>query len=257
MKPKASIKLVSLWALITVLAFSACKKEAIEPKPTPVEEKKYLNVVLHPYIHPTEVDSAIAKWKIGGVEKSVKLSLRNDSLSADVKAFSKGAGTITVQIYSNKRLANKSLQYERAVNINLQQTHNVRINGPESIQDKNWKPRVIFSLIQNNNLVATTIVAIRPEDNYFEFQKVDPGWRHRILLERVYYKLGSPYTLIAEGGWDCANNCLAGSGDYINTTHFEFLARQAQNKSWDRVEFLVRFYSAPNNAAETNFDHNF
>lgn len=164
---------------------------------------------------------------------------------------------MTVQIYSNKKLENKSLQYERKINVDLQHTQNVRINGPESLQDINWKPRIIFKLRESNNLNIITIVAIRPEDTYFEFQKVDPGWRHRILLERVYYKLGNPNTVIAEGGWDCANNCLDGTGDYLNTTHFLFLARQAQNKSWDRVEFLVRFYSAPNNAAETNFDHNF
>ena len=256
MKPRISLNTIGLFAILLVL-FAACKKSVDEPKPNPVEEKKYLNVVLHPYLQPAEVDSAIVKWKVGGVEKVLKLLLRTDSLYADVQSFQKGIGTMTVQIYSKKKLANKSLQYERSVNIDLQHTHNVRINGPESFQDVNWKPRVIFSLRQNNSLIATTIVAIRPEDNYFEFQKIDPAWRHRIIVERVYYKLGSPNRVIAEGAWDCTNNCPGGSGDYINTTHFQFLAQEANNQSWNRVEFLVRFYDAPNNAVESNFDHNF
>jgi hypothetical protein len=157
MKPQTSIKPACLWALFTVLAFSACKKEAIEPKPTPVEEKRYLNKVLHPYVHPTEVDSAIAKWKVGAVEKSVKLFLHNDSLSADVKTFSIDAGIMTVQIYSNKKLENKSLQYERALILDLKHTHNIRINGPESFGDQNWKPRIIFKLRESNNLNIVTI----------------------------------------------------------------------------------------------------
>ncbi|HZH65338.1 MAG TPA: hypothetical protein VEY10_10645 [Flavisolibacter sp.] len=257
MKPKTSLNLVGLWALFTVLALSACKKGVDEPKSIPIEEKKYLNVVLHPYLKPTEIDSAIAKWKVSGAEKSVRLSLRNDSLYADVQSFTRGAGTMTVQLFSNKKLENKSLQFERTVNLDLRHNSDVRINGPESIQDVNWRPRIIFSLLQNNSLIATTIVAVRPGDNYFEFQKIDPAWRHRIIVERVYYKRGSPNHVIADGAWDCTNNCPGGSGDYINTTHFQFLAQQAGNRSWDRAAFLVRLYSAPNNAVESNFDHNF
>lgn len=257
MQPKTSLKLVGLWALFTVLAFSACKKGVDEPKPIPIEGKKHLNVVLHPYLQPSEIDSAIAKWIVGGVEKTVKLSLRNDSLYADIQSFAKGAGTMTVQIFSNKKLENKPLQFERSVSLDLQHTSNVRINGPDSIQDVNWKPRIIFSVIHSNSLVATTIVALRPQDNYFEFQKIDPAWRHRIIVERIYYRLGTPNSVIADGGWDCTNNCPSANGNYINTTYFEFLARQAGNQSWNRVEFLVRFYSAPNNAVESNFEHNF
>jgi hypothetical protein len=257
MKPKTSLKLIGLWALFTVLTFSACKKGVDEPKPIRVEDKKYLNIVLHPYIHPSEVDSAIAKWKVGGVEKTVKLVLRNDSLYADVQLFTKGAGAMTVQIFSNKKLENKSLQFERSLSLDLQHTSNIRINGPENIQDVNWKPRIIFSIVQNNSLIATTVVAIRPQDNYFEFQKIDPAWRHRIIVERIYYRLGTPNSVIADGGWDCTNNCPSVNGSYINTTHFQFLAQQAGNQSWNRVEFMVRFYNAPNNAIESNFEHNF
>jgi hypothetical protein len=256
MRRGTSLKLTSLFTILLV-AFTACKKSLVEPTPVPDEEKKYLNVVLHPYLQPLEVDSAIVKWKVAGVEKIVKLSVRTDSLYADVHAFPKGAGTMTVQIYSNKKLANKSLQWERTINLDLQHTHHVRINGPESFQDQNWKPRIIFKLRESNHLNTTAIVAIRPEDPYFEFQKIDPAWRHRIIVERVYYKLGTPNTVIADGAWDCTNNCPGGSGDYINTTHFQFLAQQASNRTWDRVQFLVRFYHAPNNAAETNFDHDF
>lgn len=257
MKPGISVAKTGLLTFLMAVTLLACKKDTIEPEPIPDHDKKYINVVLHPYLQPSEVDSAIAKWRVGGVEKVVKLALRTDSLYADVQSFASGAGTLTVQIYSNKKLAQKSLQYGRAVNLNLQHTHNVRINGPENFQDQNWKPRIIFKLRESNHLHITAIVAIRPEDPYFEFQKIDPAWRHRILLERVYYKLGPPHSVIAEGGWDCTNNCPGGSGDYINTTHFQFLAQQANNRSWDRVEFLLRFYSAPNNAAETNFDYNF
>lgn len=96
MKPTISQNLTGLFLILIAMTFIACKKDAVDPEPVPVGDKKYVNVVLHPYLHPSEVDSAVAKWKVGSVEKIVKLSLRNDSLYADVQSFAKGAGTMTI-----------------------------------------------------------------------------------------------------------------------------------------------------------------
>lgn len=251
-------KALWVYGLAFVTIFSSCEKDPVKEN-RPNFQDKSLNIVLNEiYLSPSNVDSAFAKWEVNGKVKLVKLQVKSDTLFTKLSSFETGTGHLSIQIFSKNNLGNKSLQYERQSHITINNSDNIRISGPGGITDFNWSPRIIFKIRNEaSQFNVTAIVGIRPEDSYFEFLNVDPSWRYRITLDRSYFRQGTPNTKLAGGMWDCLDNCIGAAGSYTNTTFFNFLAQQINNRYWDHVEFTLRLYNTPNNAGEMNFDYNF
>jgi hypothetical protein len=241
--------------LSVVLILSACDKPDF-PDPSPGQTGLKL-VLRGQYLPGTNIDSAFAIWNMNGQKKSVKLTVKNDTLTTRLDTLTTGAGQMTIQLFTKNKLDNKSLQFERSFPLFIGQHNTVTVTGPQSLNDNNWKPRIIFNYRGQSSFNVTAIVALRPADPYFELKAIDPEWRDRIIIERSYYQQGTPATKIAGGTWDCNDSCTDTHGNYINTSFFSFLPEQVNNRDWNRVEFLVRFYKNAAEASEMNFDYNF
>jgi hypothetical protein len=247
----AAILLVS----ITVIS---CRKDHVHLNPAGNRDK-YLNIILeHNYLTAANVDSAFVQWEVNGNKKTIQLATKGDTLFTKLASLQHGTGVLTIRLFTKNKLGNNSLQYESRNTTTITHSGNVNIAGPAAITDMNWKPRVIFlAAIQSATFNINAVVGIRPTDPYFELIHIDEAWRKRIFLERSYFYSPVLSTPIATGVWDCQVNCLSGTGSYVNTSFFSFLAQQVNNRTWNRVEVTLRLYNTPTFAGELNFDYNF
>lgn len=241
---------------VFVMAMVACKKSTVEgPPPQPAGKIK---ILLNDYVSVDKVDSAFVSWNLNGSMHRLRLHVDSYDLSASTSGLAPGNGKLTIQIYSTNKLDGKSLQYERMVNVGLQPNAIISVTGPHFLEDANWNPRIIFNLRgQYIMMKVTAVIGIRPSDPYFELIDINHAWRSRIIVQREYYDRADLTTPVATGTWDCQGNCTDGEGNYRNTTFFSFLPQLINNRPWNRVQFLVRFYNTPMSAGELNFDYDF
>lgn len=250
---KLSVLVFTLLATTMV----ACKKDPVITQPGTNPMKK-VKLLLNDYVSVNKIDSAIVNWNLNGAGHRLKLMPEDYDMTASIADFVPGNGKMTIQIFSKNKLDNKSLQYERVVNLALQPNTAVTITGPNLFEDLNWNPRIIFNHRGPYAMMkVTAVLGIRPNDPYFELIDINAAWRSRIVVERAYYDTANQTNPVAVGTWDCQQGCTDLYGNYKNQTFFSFLPQQIGNRIWQRAQFFVRFYNTPMTAGELNFDHDF
>ncbi len=235
----------------------ACRKDTVSSQPQ-LNPVKKIKVLLNDYVSADKIDSAIVNWNLNGADHRLKLQPDGYDMSANTTGLVPGSGKLTIQIFSKNKMDNKSLQYERVVNVALQPNTAVTVTGPNLFDDLNWNPRIIFNHRGPYAMMkVTAVVGIRPDDPYFELIDINDAWRSRIVVERAYYDTAHLSAPVATGTWNCQQSCTDAAGHYKDSTFFSFLPQLINNRTWNRVQFLVRFYNTPMSAGELNFDYDF
>lgn len=227
-----------LAVLLTVLLFTACRKDDPPTTPPPVEKKNGIAIKLNAqYFSADKIDSAILLWQINGKTQTEKLRLSHDTLLTDGAALDKGAGTLTVQIFSGVVLRQRKLQWERRVDLRLKQDEQINWNAPADYDDTDWFPRVIMI---DEPSQFTAIIALRPADTYFLLKNIPSGFK--IELERNYTVIPGGAQIVGGGLWKCNADCRDEFGKIENRTYFRPLAEHMQGKKFGMVEVGVGLF---------------
>lgn len=240
-----------LLVLPAVLLCTACSKDDPASSPAPVAKKNGIAIKLNAqYVSADKIDSAILFWQINGKTQTEKLLISHDTLLTDGAALDKGAGTLTVQIFSGVVLRQRKLQWERSVDLSLKQYEQVNWNAPASYDDADWFPRVIMI---DEMSQFTAIIALRPADTYFLLKNVPSGFK--IELERNYTVIPGGAQIVGSGLWKCNTDCRDVYGKIENRTYFRPLADQMQGKQFGMVEVGVGLFG-PNYTSGPGFYFN-
>ena len=228
-------------AILLGIAFlAACKKEPSQqvPKPEPDEAAPRVAIKLNEaYLFAAKIDSATLLWEINGQAQEAKMQVSNDTLFAETKTLAKGAGRLTVQVFSNVKLRHQSLQWERREELTLKERQSVNWKAPADYNDAAWNPRVI---LQDNFTKFTAILALRPTDPYFCLLNVPAGYK--IELDRNYTRIPGGAEIVAGGTWKCNTVCTDARGIIENREFFRPLAAQIVGREWKMVETGVGLF---------------
>lgn len=118
---------------------------------------------------------------MNGKVQTERLQLSHDTLFVNASTLDKGAGVLTVQLFTNIVLRQRKLQWEKRLETTIKPGQPVHWAAPLNFEDNNWFPKVILTDAPTN---FTAIVALRPDDAYFLLKNVPPGFK--IELERNY-----------------------------------------------------------------------
>jgi hypothetical protein len=246
------MKLVSLWAMILLVA-AGCRKNdgdaTLPPPPPPPPPANALLVVkiTGGYITPAMVDSAFAVWTKAGEEKKVKMEKRNDSLLVNLSEFSEGNGTMAIRVYTTKKFAQHyNSQWFLSKDIELKRSTAVVFGGPDGFNDANWLPRALIK----DGIGHEALVALRPEDAYFSIKE----FGHPVVkleVTREYWQTKGGLTMAGGGQWRCNTGC----GAVTNTDFFNFLPAMIGNKQWDHIEWYIMFWTDANGGWSIQLNH--
>jgi hypothetical protein len=233
--------------LIVCLAVltSSCKKNQIhEPDQSAAPFQVSLNEA---YIAASKVDSAFAIWEVNGSTQIIKLQVAGNKLTTSLDSFKKsGAGILAVQLYTQTKVDNIPLQWEKRFPYTLNRSTPVSLAAPADIKDTSWSPRLIY--VSNiYNAEFTAILALRPEDPYFELKGVVPQITKRIEIVRSYYQ-NDTSTVVASKSWTGQATDLDNNGNLVNRAHFQSLAGEIGAKAWNKIKFRASFYAQINPA---------
>lgn len=243
--------------IITLAGFVACKKEPVSvnngnPPATPDAQ---LQVALNDsYLPAAKIDSAIAVWEVAGTGQTVPLEVEGNKLTTDLANFVRsGSGTLTVQLFTQAKVNDMPLQWEQRFAYTLNRKTAVQLTAPSDFKDPSWNPRAI-SRSEISVAKGTVIIALRPEDAYFELKDVAPDIAKRIEIVRSFY-LNDTTALVASRGWMGQAADLDTKGGYINRNHFADLPAQMAGRTWNKYKIRASFHAALNPARiyETEF----
>lgn len=224
----------------------ACKKQPGNPTaPVPPAEKDLrLAVTLNnAYLPGEKIDSALLIWEQNGQVQEAEMQRSNDTLFTDLKKLNKGAGRLTIQLFTGVTLRSRHLQWEKRVETTLSGNESIHLAAPEGYDDPAWFPRVI---LVDDLTMFTAIIALRPADPYFLLKNVPPGFK--IELERNYTAIPGGAVIVGGGLWKCNTVCTDERGVIENREFFKPLAAQMGNREWKMVETGVGLFG-PNNTS--------
>lgn len=236
---KGTTKTVFAAFSITLL-MAACKQDAVGDM---VSSSKALQVALNEsYMPAAKIDSALAIWEVNGTTQTVKLQQTANALTTSLDSFKKsGAGMLTVQLFSQTKIGNEPLQWEKRFTYTLDRAKPVSLTAPANIKDAAWNPRVI-SKYESFDGQFTAIIAVRPEDAYFELKGVAPAIAKRIEIVRSFF-LNDTTTLVASRGWTGDASHLDTKGNLVDRQHFQNLMELLDGKEWDKFKVRATFYA--------------
>jgi hypothetical protein len=240
-------------ALMGILFITGCKKQPIQPAPAPVPNEEHPRIAIklnNDYLPAAKIDSAILLWELNGQAQQDKMEISNDTLFTETKNLLKGAGQLTVQIFSKVVLRQQNLQWEKRTALTLKEKQSVNWKAPANYDDAGWNPRVIM-IDQPSKFTA--IIALRPTDPYFLLKNVPAGFR--IELERHYTRIPGGAEIVAGGTWKCNTVCTDARGIIENREFFRPLATQIAGREWKMVETGVGLFG-PNNTSGPGFYFN-
>jgi hypothetical protein len=251
---KLATKTLCLLVTATVF-FASCKKERII---APGQTAKQLQVTLNEnYLPAAKVDSAVAIWEVNGTTQTVNLQLTDNKLTTSLANLkNNGTGKLAIQLFTQTKVGEMPLQWENRFTYTLNRTTPVSLAAPADIKDPSWHPRAICkSDIYNGNFTA--IIAIRPEDAYFELKEIAPGLAKRIEVVRSFYQNDTTH-LVASRGWVGNKSNLDAKGNLVDREHFSNLPEQIGERSWNKYKIRATFYANtnPQQIYESEFEQN-
>jgi hypothetical protein len=228
-------------------AFIASCSKTTEPK----IEFSTLSVALNTtYLTNVDVDSALVVWDEGGNTRSLKMDHEGaiSRYSAPMTRIPRTAtGKVWVQIFTNKtEPGNRPLQWEQEVTLPHDRATPVMITGPVGLQDAAWKPRAMFHY-EAQNYKFSVLVALRPDDPYFEMKGITPFLTKKIELVRSFHDKETG-ALVFSRGWVCEQNCVDDKGNLVNRSHFANMPEQLQGKEWSQYRINGSFKTHSNPA---------
>lgn len=244
---------------LAAFLFASCSKDPVSKpgtKPAPGEQQpsvKELRLALNDaYLPLAKVDSAVAIWAVNGTTKTVKLQVADGVLKTSLAQFTNpGSGTLTVQLFTQLTVDGQPLQWEYRTGYTLDYTTSVLLTAPTGISDPQWKPRVIFRYDNSMGSKFSAVIALRPNDPYFELKGVEPIYAKKIEIRRSFHDKATGQIVFSRG-WVCEQaGCLdQTTWSVVDRSHFLNLAEQLDGRQWDqlRVEAYFHLNSTPASA---------
>lgn len=235
--------------LLLVLVFSSCKKDNLD-QPT----AQYLQVSLNDYLPAAKIDSAIVIWEVNGVKQTVKMTLENNQFRMPLATLhNNGNGTLSIQLYSQVKVDNKPLQWEYRVPYTLERTQAVTIAAPIGINDPAWNPRAIFHYDNSMGSRFSALVALRPEDAYFELKGVEPVYAKRIEIMRSFHQRATG-AVVYSREWVGQHTSLDNKGNLVDRQYFLNLREQIGQQDWNQYRIRASFHLNSNPASVYEFN---
>ena len=237
--------------ILACLFFFSCKKDRDN-----LSSAALYNLSLQfndAYMFISRVDSAFATWEVNGTVKQVKLSVKENKLSAPLKDFAEGAGKLKLLIFSNVRFSGVSRsQWEFEQDVEIRHKKEYIYNGPTGFFDPLWKPRVILT----SPLGHAAIVALRPDDAYFKILNVGDEVE-KVTVHRAYWDLIDKMAVVAEGNWACETGCRDSERNIVNKDYFTFFPTLIGNKAWDAIRIELSYRVPVNMTIYVGMSHQF
>lgn len=228
-----------------MILFIGCRKD--QENDNSSMHRSFIKIRLNEnYLDAGKIDSVVGNWSISTATQRVSFQIKSGYLQASTDNLMEGSGTLKLQLYTRNKVDTLDLQWERSINWNFQRGKAIEITGPASLKDRTWQPRVIF---KDARLKLYAVIALWPDDPYFELRSADPKWKYLTVDRRYYDVLGG--TKIGGGVWLCPEGCYDSERKIINDDYFKFLPGQIGNSSWKIAEIHVRF--SENWAMNRNF----
>lgn len=240
-------------AIIAIALVSSCKKDKTPPvTPTP-PATKYLTVILNPdYLPLAKIDSAYITWENGTATDSAKLTPRNNDLAITFDKLPSTEKKYQLHLFTTQQLSFRKLLWQKEFTVALSQKETLNIEAPLTLNDVNWKPRIILK----DGAGLQVFSGIRPGDAYFRIHKIDKSWKD-IVMDRSYWNTIGPDTKVAGAIWRGINT-LDETGSYSNDTFFSLLPAQIGNSSWNHIEIILLFTDKDNTQTRIlDFTHSF
>lgn len=220
------------FAIALIVMVAACRKPVTE-KPGHTG-KPVLSIKLdQPYLTAANADSAIATWTTNGQEQRIRLTLRNDSLLADMNVFNEGNGQLVLHIFSNKKYSNQYFgQWVLKKTVSLKKNKTTAFAGPASFYDAAWFPRVELK----DAIGHEAVIALRPDDPYFLVKKPNHDM-YQYTVDRSYWKTIGGIAMAGRDIWRCTTGCA----DTPNEEFFKSLPGRIGTKPWNHLSIAVLF----------------
>lgn len=230
--------LSTLTMFLALLLITGCSKPPIQPLPAPPAVNAGIVIKLNNhYLTAEKIDSAILFWEINGKTYQERMRLSNDTLKVQAKHLDEGAGMLTLQLFSNVRLRQRKLQWEKRWNVTLKADEAIAVAAPSGFEDNGWFPRVIMTDPPHH---FTAIIALRPDDSYFYMKDIPPGFK--IELERNYVATPGGAIIIGGALWKCNTVCTNAKGVIENRDFFQPLAERMQGRTYQMVEVGIGLF---------------
>ncbi|HYH14129.1 MAG TPA: hypothetical protein VD794_02850 [Flavisolibacter sp.] len=233
--------------VIAALGFTSCKKDQDDHSsgggtPNPIPTAKYLDVTVNEYLPTGKIDSALVIWEVNGTTQTLKMPWSQNQFRLPLASLNNnGSGTLTIQLYSQVKVGDKPLQWEHRMPYTLNKLQGLVIAAPTSIRDQAWSPRVIFNYDNSMGSRFSAIIALRPEDAYFELKGVAPVYAKRIEIVRSFHQKAANITAFSRG-WVGQYTNLDSKGNLLDRQHFLALPEQIGDKEWDEYRIRASFF---------------
>lgn len=240
-----------LIAGVLILFFQACKKEDGDKGPIPT--KGQLKIALNnTYLPASKIDSAFLIWSTLNGQDSASFNLQGNSLVLETEALPQEQKNYQVALMTSAKLGYNKLKWDKTFTATFQPASSLTIQGPQTIQDSNWLPRVILD--DHTGLIAFS--GVRPTDAYFSFFRVDPLWQS-IDFDRSYWNNRGGVHRVAGSVWH-GIKVFDNNGMYVNNSFFSFLPNQIGTQTWNHLEIFILFSTVGNEQMRgLSFTHDF
>jgi hypothetical protein len=235
--PGRNLSRITFMLICSVILF-ACKKD----KPYQEDYKDhFLRINFSSATIPYQsVDSAYVFIRKQGSNMPYmkRFDGNNGSLEVVINDFNPGDYSAEIFMYGKAGTgANNRRQYVQTKAYTLTAAGNdVIVTAPNGTIRDDWKPRVVLSD------AAKEVQAIVPLDNadpYFELRFNNRNW-NKFMVERLASnrnEIGNE--LIAEGKWECTNDCYTHDNWIVNNTAFTAFSAKVATKTWNNGEINV------------------
>lgn len=254
MKATTTVLLAQLLIGLTVLLLTvACKKDKDNPAP-PADKVLQINFSTASVDY-NKVDSGyvILKKAGSGTQYFKRLQKKGSSLSIDIDDLP--AGNWTAELYIFSRFDDKAgRRFRQDKTFTLSATSpSVTLNAPTGTITDAWKPSAFFRDAAHGISVA---IPLDNKDPQFDIQVNDTHWDY-YYIERYANKrmTGGGKLKVAEGIWDCRDNCYTSDRFINNTTGFIPFTQEVGNKDWDNG--LIVIVIADDDGADVQFSYGY
>jgi hypothetical protein len=227
------------FALICSAILFACKKD----KPLQDHYKDhYLRINFSQATIPYQsIDSAYVFIKKHGTNtpSMKRFDWNNGSLEVVINDFNPAEYTAEIFMYGKAvNGGDTRRQYVQTKAYTLTPAGNdVIVTAPNGSIRDDWKPRVILSD------AAKEVEAIVPLDNadpYFELRLNNRNWNKFTVERQASNRYEAGNELIAEGKWECSNDCYTHDNWILNNTAFAAFSNKVATKTWNNGEMYVK-----------------
>jgi hypothetical protein len=190
------------------------------------------------------------------MRETLKLQENGNKLKASLRDIQNdGTGILTLQLFTQTKVDGKPLQWEKRFSHTLNRSKMVQLTAPVDLKDKSWSPRIICrSEIYGAGFTA--VIALRPEDSYFELKGVNPDISDRIEIVRSFFH-NDTTNLVASRGWVGTAANLDSKGNLLDRDHFRNLTEQIDGRAWNKYKIRASFYNIIPNHPYENYEFEF